>query len=354
MPKVIDLRSDTVSMPTAEMREAMANAEVGDDCYREDPSINRLEAMAAEITGKEAALYVTSGTQGNLVCLLTHCRNGDEFVVADEAHIITTESGDFAAVAGTSPRIAPSERGILTAESIRSVLRRPYDAFSPTRLICLENTNNRGGGAVYPLSTLAGLRDLADELGIAIHMDGARVFNAAAALEVPVSEVTQYVDSVTFCLSKALSAPVGSIVCGDREFIETARRFRRMLGGGLRQSGVLAAAGIVALEKIPQKLPQDHANARRLGEGLGGISGITADPQPTTNMVYIDIDPSVGTAPQLSDELAARGVKCGAVSDNRIRLVTYHQITAEDIETTIEAAQDAVRAMTSVPAAAQA
>ncbi len=353
MPKVIDLRSDTVSMPTAEMREAMRSAEVGDDCYREDPSVNRLEAMAAEVTGKESALMVTSGTQGNLVCLLTHCRNGDEFVVADEAHIVTTEAGDFSAVAGTSPRIAPSDRGILTAESIRSVLRRPYDAFSPTRLICLENTNNRGGGAVYPLSTLAGLRDLADELDVAIHMDGARVFNAAAALAVPVSEIVQYVDSVTFCLSKALSAPVGSIVCGDSAFIETARRFRRMLGGGLRQSGVLAAAGIVALQTIPQKLPQDHANARRLGEGLGAIPGISAD-HVETNMVYIDLDASAGTAPQLASELAARGVKCGAVSDNRIRLVTYHQITAEDIETTIEAAQDSVRAMTSVPAGAQA
>ena len=353
MSKVIDLRSDTVSMPTDEMREAMANAAVGDDCYGEDPSVNRLEAMAAEITGKEAALFVTSGTQGNLVCLLTHCRNGDEFVVADEAHIVTTEAGDFAAVAGTSPRIAPSDRGILTAESIRSVLRRPYDAFSPTRLICLENTNNRGGGAVYPLSTLAGLRDLADELDVAIHMDGARVFNAAAALDVPVSEVVQYVDSVTFCLSKALSAPVGSIVCGDSSFIETARRFRRMLGGGLRQSGVLAAAGIVALQTIPQKLPQDHANARRLSEGLGAIPGVSAD-HVETNMVYIDLDASAGTAPQLTSELAARGVKCGAVSDNRIRLVTYHQITAEDIETTIEAAHEAVRAMTGVPATVRA
>ncbi len=352
MPKVIDLRSDTVSMPTAEMREAMRNAEVGDDCYREDPSVNRLEAMAAEITGKEAALMVTSGTQGNLVCLLTHCRNGDEFVVADEAHIITTESGDFACVAGASPRIAPSERGILTADNIRSVLRRSYDAFSPTRLICLENTNNRGGGAIYPLATLAGIRELADEQGISVHMDGARVFNAAAGLGVPVSEVVQYVDSVTFCLSKALSAPVGSIICGTAEYIETARRFRRMLGGGLRQSGVLAAAGIVALETIPQKLPQDHANARRLGEGLGEIDGISAD-SVETNMIYIDIDPSLGEAQQLVDELAARSVKCSAVSADRIRLVTYHQVTAEDIESAIEAARDAVKAMTNVPAAAQ-
>lgn len=345
MSRTIDLRSDTVSMPTAAMREAMATADVGDDCYREDPSVNRLEAMAAEITGKEAALLVTSGTQGNLVCLLTHCRNGDEFIVADEAHIVTTEAGDFACVAGASPRIAPSERGILTADDIRSVLRRPYDAFSPTRLICLENTNNRGGGAVFPLSTLAGIRDLADELDINVHMDGARVFNAAAALGVPVSEVVQYVDSVTFCLSKALSAPVGSIICGTREYIETARRFRRMLGGGLRQSGVLAAAGIVALETIPQKLPQDHANARRLGEGLGAIDGIAAD-DVETNMVYIDVDPAVGAAQQLVDGLAERGVKCSAVSDDRIRLVTYHQITAEDIESAIDAAQDAVAALT--------
>ncbi len=353
MSKVIDLRSDTVSMPTAEMREAMANAEVGDDCYREDPSVNRLEAMAAEITGKEAALLVTSGTQGNLVSLLTHCRNGDEFIVAEDSHIVTTEAGDFAAVAGTSPQVAPSDRGILTAESIRSVLRRPYDAFTPTRLIALENTNNRGGGAVYPLSTLAGIRDLADELGITVHMDGARVFNAAAALQVPVSEVVQYVDSVTFCLSKALSAPVGSIICASKEFIETARRFRRMLGGGLRQSGVFASAGIVALETIPQRLPQDHANARRLAEGLGSITGISADPVET-NMVYIDIDPAVGTAPQLVDELAARGVKCGAVYSDRIRLVTYHQISADDIETTIAVAGEAVMALTSVPAGAQA
>ena len=349
MSRTIDLRSDTVSMPTAEMREAMANAEVGDDCYREDPSVNRLEAMAAEITGKEAALFVTSGTQGNLVCLVTQCRNGDEFIVADEAHIITTESGDFACVAGASPRIAPSDRGILTADNIRSVLRRSYDAFSPTRLICLENTNNRGGGAVYPLATLAGIRELADELDINVHMDGARVFNAAAALQVPVSEVVQYADSVTFCLSKALSAPVGSIVCGTREFIETARRFRRMLGGGLRQSGVLAAAGIVALETIPQKLPQDHANAQRLGEGLGEIPGISADPVDT-NMVYIDIDPALGEAQQLVDELAARSVKCSAVSEDRIRLVTYHQITSEDIEAAIAIARESVAAMASVPA----
>lgn len=351
MSRVIDLRSDTVSMPTAEMREAMAKADVGDDCYREDPSVNKLEAMAAEVTGKEAALLVTSGTQGNLVSLLTHCRNGDEFIVAEDSHIVTTEAGDFACVAGASPQVAPSERGILTAESIRSVLRRSYDAFSPTRMISLENTNNRGGGAIYPLATLAGIRDLADELGIGVHMDGARVFNAAAGLGVPVADVVQYVDSVTFCLSKALSAPVGSIICADKSFIETARRFRRMLGGGLRQSGVLAAAGIVALETIPQKLPQDHANARRLGEGLGAIPGISVDPEPVTNMVYIDIEPSVGAAPRLVEELAARGVKCGAVSDNRIRLVTYHQITADDIETAIGAANDAVASLASVPAA---
>lgn len=351
MSRVIDLRSDTVSMPTDEMREAMAKAEVGDDCYREDPSVNKLESMAAEVTGKEAALLVTSGTQGNLVSLLTHCRNGDEFIVAEDSHIVTTEAGDFACVAGASPQVAPSDRGILTADSIRSVLRRSYDAFSPTRMISLENTNNRGGGAIYPLSTLAGIRDLADELGIGVHMDGARVFNAAAGLGVPVADVVQYVDSVTFCLSKALSAPVGSIICADKPFIETARRFRRMLGGGLRQSGVLAAAGIVALETIPQKLPQDHANARRLGEGLGAIPGISVDPEPVTNMVYIDIEPSVGSAPRLVEELAARDVKCGAVSDDRIRLVTYHQITADDIETAIGAANDAVTSLASVAAA---
>jgi threonine aldolase len=340
-------------MPTAEMREAMANAEVGDDCYGEDPSVNRLEEMAAEITGKEKALLVTSGTQGNLVSLLTHCRNGDEFIIAEDSHIVTTEAGDFAAVAGASPQIAPSERGILTPDSIRSVMRRSYDAFSPTTLISLENTNNRGGGAVYPLATLAGIRDLADELGIGVHMDGARVFNAAAALQVPVSEVVQYVDSVTFCLSKALSAPVGSIICASEEFIGTARRFRRMLGGGLRQSGVFASAGIVALETIPQKLPQDHANAQRLAEGLGQIPGIDADPVET-NMVYIDIDSSVGTAPELVEALAARGVKCGAVYSDRIRLVTYHQITTEDVETAIDAARDAVAEMTNVPAGVQA
>ncbi len=337
MSRTIDLRSDTVSMPTAAMREAMASAPVGDDCYGEDPSVNRLEEMAAEFTGKEAAVMVTSGTQGNIVSLLTHCRNGDEFIVAEDSHTVSTEAGNYAVVGGLSPRVAPAERGILTADSIRSVLRRPYSAFPPTRLISLENTNNRGGGSVYPLETLAGIRDLADELGIGVHMDGARVFNAAAALDVPVAHVTQYVDSVTFCLSKGLSAPVGSIVCADGDFIETARRFRRMLGGGLRQSGVFASAGIIALETIPQKLAQDHANARRLGEGLGAIPGISADPV-YTNMVYIDVDPSLGTAAELADELAARDVKCGAVNDSRIRLVTYHQISADDIETAIAAA----------------
>lgn len=332
----IDLRSDTVTLPTPAMRAAMAQAQVGDDVMGEDPTVNRLEEIAAARMGKEAALFVASGTMANLVALLTHCGRGDEVIVGDKAHSFINEVGGMAALGGIHPRTLPNQPdGTLCLEDIASAIRGDNVHWPRTRLIALENTHNACNGSPLSPAYMQSVFDLAHARAICVHTDGARIFNAAVALGVPVHEFARYTDTISFCLSKGLSAPVGSLLCGTREFIAEARRHRKMVGGGMRQAGVIAAAGIVALETMVDRLADDHANAKRLAEGLADIPGIELDPERIkTNIVFFDLTGAL-TAPQLAERLARAGVLIGAAGQRRMRAVTHYGIEREDIETTL-------------------
>jgi threonine aldolase len=334
----IDLRSDTVTLPTPAMREAMANAELGDDVYGEDPTVNRLEAMAAERLGKEAALLVASGTMGNLVAMLTHCGRGEEMIVGHRAHIFLFEAGSASAVGSIHSRQVPNRPDATLDLALVEAAIRPADSHFPrTRLICLENTHNRCGGAFLTPEYMRQARALADEYRLKIHLDGARVFNAAVAQGVDVRELTRDADSVSFCLSKGLSAPVGSLVCGSEDFIREAHRARKVLGGGMRQAGVIAAAGIVALEQMVDRLSEDHTNARRLAAGLAQIPGIAIDPsQVQTNIVYFDLEEGAPDASIFCQRLAERGVKMGDVERRQIRAVTHYGIETDHIEQALD------------------
>ena len=330
----IDLRSDTVTLPTPAMRQAMATAEVGDDVLGEDPTINRLEAMAAERVGKEAALFVASGTMGNLVSVLTHCGRGDEIIIGDQAHLFLLEAGSVSAVGGIHSRQVPNQPdATLDLAQVETAIRPADDHFPRTRLICLENTHNRCGGACLTPDYMGQARALADRHNLKIHLDAARVFNAAVALGVDVRELTRDADSLSFCLSKGLSAPVGSLVCGSGDFIREARRARKVLGGGMRQGGIIAAAGIVALEEMIDRLAEDHLNARRLAEGLADIPGIALDPSRVqTNIVFFNLEEGAPDAAEFCGRIAERGVKMGPTGGHRIRAVTHYGIEAEHIE----------------------
>jgi threonine aldolase len=334
----IDLRSDTVTQPTEAMRRAVARARLGDDVFGEDPTVYELEALAAERTGKEAALFVPSGTMANLVSLLTHCGRGDEIILGDQAHIFYYEQGGCAQVGGIHPRTVPNRPdGTLDLLAVHQAIRPDDVHFPRTRLIVLENTHNRCGGTPLPPPYLQEVADLAAAHAIKIHVDGARIFNAAAALGVTVKTLAQTADSLSFCLSKGLAAPVGSLVCSNADFIHQARRNRKVLGGGMRQAGVLAAAGIVALETMPARLAEDHANARRLADGLHRLSGIEIDPAKVhTNIVYARIKPPAPPAADIVTRLNAENVKVLATGPDQIRAVTHHGITAADIEATLE------------------
>ncbi|RLC72420.1 MAG: low-specificity L-threonine aldolase [Chloroflexi bacterium] len=331
--KVIDLRSDTVTLPTPAMREAMYRAEVGDDVFGEDPTVNRLEAMAAERMGKEAALFVVSGTMANLVSLLTHCGRGHEIIVGDLAHTFLYEQGGSAALGGIHVHTLRNQPdGTLDLQEIEGAIRADNIHFPRTRLICLENTHNRCGGVPLAPEYTDAVGDLARRHGLAVYLDGARIFNAAVALGVDVRELTRGVDTVSFCLSKGLCAPVGSLVCGTRDFIAEARRNRKIVGGGMRQAGIIAAAGIVALEQMVDRLAEDHENARRLALGLAEIPGISIDPaQVRTNIVIFDLVAERPTPAEFAARLSADGVKVLALGE-RIRLVTHHGIDAADID----------------------
>lgn len=340
----IDLRSDTVTLPTQEMREAMLTAEVGDDVYEEDPTVKKLEEMAADIMGKEAALFVTSGTQGNQVCVMTHTQPGDEIILEQRSHIITYEVGGIGYMAGVQAQLIPGERGIMEPGAIEAAIREDDIHMPKTGLICVENTHNRAGGTVIPLETLKQTYEVAQKYSIPVHMDGARIFNAATYLKVPVKEIARYADSIMFCLSKGLCAPVGSMVVGSKEFIRRARKFRKMMGGGLRQAGFLAAAGIIALEKMSKRLQEDHDNARNLAEGLSAISGIYIDMDTVqTNIVICDLSEINMTAQDLSQRLLKNGVKVNGGSGTSIRFVTHNGIEKHHVEKTITLVEDAVR-----------
>ncbi|MCR4431637.1 MAG: low-specificity L-threonine aldolase [Tepidanaerobacteraceae bacterium] len=336
----IDLRSDTVTMPTREMREAMYKAEVGDDVYGEDPTINKLEEMAADMMGKEAAMFVTSGTQGNQVCVMTHTRPGEEIILEEKCHIITYEVGGLGYLSGVQARLIKGKHGAMNPEDIEAAIREDDIHQPSTSLICVENTHNRAGGTVIPMDVLQKTHEVAQRHGIPVHMDGARIFNAATYLNVPAKEIAKYADSVMFCLSKGLCAPVGSIVAGSKEFISRARKFRKMMGGGLRQAGFLAAAGIVALQKMTKRLQEDHDNARLLAEGLNTIPGIKIDMDTVqTNIVICDIGGIGIDGNEFARRLHGYGIKINGGYGASVRFVTHYGIEKQDVEKTIEAVE---------------
>ena len=331
----VDLRSDTVTHPTPEMRQAMFEAEIGDDVYGEDPSVNRLEAMAAERLGKEAAVYVASGTMGNLVSVLAHAGRGDEIVLGDKAHIFRSEAGGVSALGGVAFQTIPNdERGMLDPDDVAQAIKPPNVHFTRTALVALENTHNGAGGAVLSPEDIKLIADVAHAADVPVHVDGARVFNAAVALEAPVAELAKDVDSITFCLSKGLACPVGSVICGTEEYIAQARKWRKMVGGSMRQAGIIAAAGIVALDTMVERLADDHANARKLANGLNDIDGISIEPDKLpTNLVFFEIaHPDLaGFARKLNE----RGI-LGGGAQKRWRYVTHYGITEDDIDYTLD------------------
>jgi threonine aldolase len=331
---VIDLRSDTVTLPTAAMREAIFRAELGDDVFSEDPTINRLEAMMAERMGMEAGLLVVSGTMGNVTSVLTHCARGEEAILGDCSHIFINEAGGMSALGGVFPHTIPNQPdGTLRLEDIEGAIRADNIHFPRTRLICLENTHNRCYGAALTPEDTAAVVALAKRRGLLVHLDGARIFNAAVALGVDCRELTRGVDSVNVCLSKGLAAPVGSVICGSRAFIARARRTRKMLGGGMRQAGIIAAAGIVALETMIDRLAEDHANARRLAEGIATIGGLATDPaRVQTNILYCDLAGGRFSDTEFIQRLAQKGLRLSHTGPARFRMLTHYGIGAADID----------------------
>jgi threonine aldolase len=340
--KPIDLRSDTVTQPSPEMKRAMMQAPLGDDVLGDDPSVIALQEKAAAMLGKEAALFVSSGTQGNLVSLMTHCPRGREVILGENAHILFFEAGSAWTVASLGLRaVRVDTKGRLDLAHVQACIRPDDSHFPRTGLICVENTHNRAGGAFQNEEDLAAVRDLADRHGLPVHMDGARIFNAAIKLRVPVANLAAYADSVTFCLSKGLGCPVGSVICGTKEFIREAHRNRKVLGGGMRQAGILAAAGIYALENMVERLAEDHANAAFLAEGLASMPGITLTPPPDTNMVYFTVEG--WDAHRLEQKLEAAGVRCFD-EGGRIRWVTHADVSRADCEEALERTRAALAA----------
>jgi threonine aldolase len=336
--KIIDLRSDTVTLPTPAMREAINTADLGDDVYGEDPATNQLQEMAADMVGKEAALLVPSGTMGNLACVLTHCSRGQEVILGDKSHTFLNEAGGISALGGVQVHTVPNQAdGTILLEDIEAAIRGENIHFPRTGLICLENTHNRCSGSPLSPEYTDSVVALACRHGIKLHLDGARVFNAAVALGVDVKELTQSVDSMIFCLSKGLAAPIGSVICGTREFISEALRTRKLLGGGMRQTGIIAAAGVVALREMLARLKVDHDNARSLAEGIERIPGLSIDPQGVkTNIIYVDLVSERLTADEFITRAGSRGVRFLSTGPSRFRMVTHYGIEPEDIAETLE------------------
>lgn len=337
MHDVVDLRSDTLTLPTAAMREAMAGAEVGDDVWEEDPTVRRLEEVAARRTGKEAALFVSSGTQGNLVSVLSQTRPGQEIILDADCHIFNYEVAGAAQFGGVQTLPLKTERGFLSAEQVRAHIRPSNIHIPVTGLVCLENTHNRHGGTCCTPEEIAAVAAVAHGASVPVHLDGARIFNAAVALKRPVSEFARHVDSITFCLSKGLGAPVGSLVCGSGEFVARARRVRKMLGGGMRQVGVLAAAGLVAIESMVDRLAEDHDHARRLATEVSKLPHITIDLNSVqTNIVIFHVERAGGAGDLVTGALA-RKVKIHQIGPTSIRCVTHKDVDGEDVDRALEA-----------------
>ncbi len=336
---MIDLRSDTVTLPTAAMRKAVFEAEVGDDVYGEDPTVNRLQELAADMIGKEAAMLVPSGTMGNQIAVLTHCRPGTEVILEADSHIYYYEAAAASVFAGVQPRPLPGKRGSMPAGLVEWAIRQDDIHLPPTSLICVENTHNRAGGTVVPLEDMKAVYDVACRHNLPVHLDGARIFNASIASGVTVKEFTACTTSVQFCLSKGLGAPVGSIIAGPRDFIDEARRWRKRLGGGMRQAGIFAAAGIIALETMVDRLAEDHANARLLADSLAALKGIEFNPDDVDTNIVI-IKPTVMSIQQLGSELEKRGILTVVIEPDRVRFTTNKDVNRNDIETTIAAVND--------------
>lgn len=337
---IIDLRSDTVTKPTAEMRQAMANAEVGDDVHGEDPTVNSLQEMSAEILGKEAGLFVASGTMANLVAVLTHCGRGDEAIMGRQGHTFLHEVGGISALGGIFANVIPNQPdGTLSLENIRDAYREEDIHHPKSRLLILENTQNQSGGLPISAEYMDSAGSLAHELGMYLHVDGARIFNAAIALNAPASKLVESSDSIMFCLSKGLGAPVGSVLCGTRDFIQEAIRIRKQLGGGMRQAGIIAAAGLVSLNSMINRLSEDHIRAAHIAEGLKDIGGIEFDKgMPKTNMVFIKLSNKVAISPsEIASKLKERNVWIGQSGTRNFRLVTHNWINDEDIPVVIQA-----------------
>jgi threonine aldolase len=339
--KVIELRSDTFTRPTPAMRKAMADAEVGDDQYGEDPTVNRLAKRAAEVVGKETGVYVPSGMMGNLCGVLSQTQRGDEVILGDLAHIVQNEMGACFVLGGVVPRLVPNRDGLPTLEDLAGAVR-PQGMYPRTSLVCLENSHNNCGGAVLTPEQTKAVADFAHARGMRVHLDGARIFNAAAALGVDARELARDVDTVQFCFSKGLAAPVGSILCGDGETVAKARRVRKMLGGAMRQAGVIAAAALVALEEMRDRLGEDNRNAKRLADGLARIPGVRIDPaRVVTNIVSFEIDPAASDPAAFQKACAERGLRVSRYLGNspRLRAVTHVDVTRDDIDAALEIAR---------------
>lgn len=340
----IDLRSDTVTRPTQEMREAMYRAEVGDDVYGEDPTIKELEELVAQETGKEAALFVASGTMGNQIAVMTHTRRGEEIILEERSHIYTHEVGGLAYLAGVQTALVKGNDGAMPPEEVEARIRPENIHFPRTSLICVENTHNRAGGMVIPLDNMEKIHGIGRKYGIPVHLDGARVYNAATFLGVEVKEIAQYCESVNVCLSKGLCAPVGSVLAGSREFIERARKYRKMLGGGMRQAGIIAAAGIVAIKKMTKRLQEDHDNARLLAEGLAAVDGVYVNlDKVQTNILMVDFSRAGLNGYQVAERLKDYGILVNGTPGPVVRFVTHYYIGKEEVEKSVQAVSRIVR-----------
>lgn len=343
--KIIDLRSDTVTLPTDEMREVIYNAALGDDVFGEDPTTNLLEEIASKLMGKEAALLVPSGTMGNLVCTLTHCARGEEVILGDQSHIFLNETGGMSALGGIHPHILPNQPdGTMKLEDIEAAIRGDDEHWPRTCLICLENTHNRCNGSPLMPEYIEKVAEIAKRYDLSVHLDGARIFNAAVALDVDVKEFTRNVDSLILCLSKGLSAPIGSIVCGTTEFIDEAKRTRKVLGGGMRQTGIIAGAGIVAIESMTERLKEDHLNARHLAKGISEISGLNIELERVkTNIIYFDLRSKCLSPEEFVKQLEEKGIKLLQTGPSRFRMVTHYGINYMDIKTTLKVVKEVMK-----------